>query len=60
MSVVYDLGVLKHFGTENQIGRLDIVQNLDELCQFFLYDILDPECFNISKSYTTVHHLLIA
>ena len=45
MSALYDLGVLKHFGTGNYIGRLDIAQKFYEFYQFFLYDFVCPKLF---------------
>ena len=36
------MGIIEHFGPENYAWRLDIVQNLREFCQFFLY-ILSKE-----------------
>ena len=44
--VIYILGVLEQFGTENYTWKLDIVQNLWELWQFSLSDFLGSKCFN--------------
>ena len=37
------------FGTEDYTGRLDIVQTLRELWQFFLFDFLGSKFANTSK-----------
>ena len=53
MSVVNDLRVLKHFGTENYIWKLGIFKYLYEFSLFFLCDFFPQKCFNTLKSYTT-------
>ena len=48
-----EMGIFKHFGTENYALKFGIVQNLCEFCQFFSYDFLDPKYFNTPQLYTT-------
>ena len=42
----YILGTLEQFGTENYTRRLDIIQNLCKLRQFYFSDFLRPRCLN--------------
>ena len=44
---------MTHFGTENYAFKAGIVQDLCKYCQFFLYDILGPNCPNTTNSRTT-------
>ena len=55
--IIYIQGVLEQFGTENYTWRLDIVQNLSELWQFFLCDFLGLKCdcdFELLPYYETL------
>ena len=40
------MGKLEQFGTENYTRRLDIIQNLCKLRQFYFSDFLRPRCLN--------------
>ena len=46
-------GIMTHFGTENYAFKAGIVQDLCKYCQFFLYDILGPNCPNTTNARTT-------
>ena len=46
--------IFGHFGLENYILKLSIVQNLCEYCQFFVCDYLGPNCADTLKPRTTV------
>ena len=43
------MGITKHFNTEDYAWNIDVVQNLCESRQFFLYNILGPKCFDTLK-----------
>ena len=48
------MGMSEHVDTESYAWRLDKVQSLCEFCQFYLYDILGPKCFDTPKSSATI------
>ena len=43
---IYILGTLEQSGTENYTQRLDIIQSLCKLRQFYFSDFLRPKCLN--------------
>ena len=44
-SVVYDLGIFKHFWPKNIYMNTDMFQNLPEIYQFVLYHFLGAKMF---------------
>ena len=48
------MGIFGHFGIENYVWRLGIVENLCEYCWFFLYGFLSPNSLNIPKIPTRI------
>ena len=38
--------ISRHSDTKNNALRLDVIRNLCDFCQFFLFEFLGPKCSN--------------